>query len=529
MTKQRFFWLLFLGIVMTFAGHMSTFMAGGSFGYSPEIVPFVRNILIILMLFFVAIFVVFWRYRGDFTFFIAMFYLIGIGLTVQYGIESRERSYKKTITTAQAEMTDELQTVVQTDSLITTLVIDSLAVNYVEDSVLISEGPDTEEETGSTFSAGKIISDFAENRPVWQRMFFQYGLAFAGFVFIIMVYFRDPLVLVRRYYLWAIITVVSFAAFAFFSSPGRFGGMFFFGMTPWEFYKISFVVILAGYISENREAFQRFKRLIPIPPIIALGPLLIIYVIPLSFLLFLKDFGQLLIYGLFVILMLYAATKRLSYLFFSLVSIGLLVAVILIIGDNLPGSFNHIYRRFATFWDFWDGFPAGVEAFSKMEYSSEFVSWRRQSWQILNGFFAINAGGIFGTGIGFGMPTLVPLVANDFVYAAIAEEWGVVGCALVLGLYLMIILSGVKTARRASNDFLKLLANGFAILFTIQVIINIGGVINLLPMTGVTLPFLSKGGFSLMTNMWIVGFLMAISHYVETNKKENQQINEKSI
>ena len=216
--------------------------------------------------------------------------------------------------------------------------------------------------------------------------------------------------------------------------------------------------------------------------------------------------------------MLYAATKRYSYLFFSFAIIVLMTIIILNFGDYLPGSFNHIYRRFATFWDFWDGFPAGVENLAKMEYSNEYVQWRKQSWQILNGFFAINAGGIFGTGIGVGMPTLVPLVTNDFVYAALAEEWGIIGCTLILGLYLIVILSGMKIAGSTDNHFLKNLAYGFSILFAIQVIVNIAGVINLIPMTGVTLPFLSKGGFSLMTNMWIIGFLMAISHYVEINK-----------
>ncbi|MFC1492556.1 FtsW/RodA/SpoVE family cell cycle protein [candidate division KSB1 bacterium] len=520
MNKKTLFSLLSLSVVMILAGHLSTFMAGKSLGYSPEIVPFVRNILIILMLFLVGVYFVFQRYRGDYSLFVTMFLLIGIGLTVQYGIESRERSYKKIVTTSGTEPKEEQQAEIEAETLITMVVVDSLAVNYVEDLVLISEGPGPEETAESRLSVGGIISDFAENRPVWQRLFFQYGLAFAGMIFIVMVFSRDPNVLIRRYYLWALLTIVSFAIFAILSSSGKYGGMFFYGMTPWEFYKISFVVILAGYFSENREAFQRFKTLLPIPPIIALGPLLVIYFIPLSFLLFLKDFGQLLLYAVFVIILLYAVTKRFSYLFFSLAAIGILTAIILIAGDYLPGSFNHIYRRFATFIDFWNGFPAAAESLTRMEQNPEYVLWRRQTWQTLNGFFAVNAGGIFGTGIGFGMPTLVPLVANDFVYAAIAEEWGIIGSALVLGLYLMLILSGVKIAGRTSSDFLRFLVYGFTIMFTLQVIINIGGVINLLPMTGVTLPFLSKGGFSLMTNIWIVGFLMAISHYVEINRKE---------
>ena len=167
-----------------------------------------------------------------------MFFIIGIGLSVQYGIESRVNSYTKVIDNTQSIETDIASVNNQNNLSLSSVSIDSLSVNFVEDSVLISENPFTVNSIG--LSANKVITQFIENRPVWQKMFIQYGIGIIGLILIITIYARNPVVLTRRYYLWAVLTIISFAFFVGFSSRGKFGGMFFYGMTPWEFYKISF-------------------------------------------------------------------------------------------------------------------------------------------------------------------------------------------------------------------------------------------------------------------------------------------------
>ncbi len=496
--------ILSLGILVTAAGHLSTFIAGRSVGYMPEIVPLMRNILIMIMLFTTGVYVFSRGYLGDIVVFICMFYLMGIGLSVQYGIESRNNK------------SDRLENFVSMET-----VLDESSINRINVSGISSTGKDND------LSAGRLVKIFLENHQEWQKFIIQFSFACIVFIFIIMNVSRDPDILISRYYLWAAVILFSFAMFTLFSTPGKFGGRFFYDMTPWEIYKIMFVVVIAGFLSENRDAFRGTGKKIPVPPLIAIGPLIVLFFLPLAFLFFLKDIGQLFLYAAFLMIMVYAVTKRISYILISLFVISLAVILILNFGEHLPGSFAHISRRIAVFWNFWDGFPEGLTSLARAEEIPEYVVWRRQSWQILNGYFAINAGGVTGTGIGFGMPTLIPLVSNDFVYTALAEEWGIIGCAFVLAFYLLIVQSGIKIAANAENDFIKYLAFGFSAMFAIQVVLNIAGVINLIPMTGVTLPFLSKGGFSLMTNMWIIGFQMAISHYI--NIKGNHKLRQRKI
>jgi cell division protein FtsW (lipid II flippase) len=141
-------------------------------------------------------------------------------------------------------------------------------------------------------------------------------------------------------------------------------------------------------------------------------------------------------------------------------------------------------------------------------------TWWDNVYQIMNSFFAMNAGGLTGAGLGLGYPTNIPLVVSDFVYSALAEELGFLGAIVILMLYLQLFLSGMKIAAEAETEFEKLMAIGFSSMIAIQVFVNVGGVIKLIPMTGITLPFISRGGFSFLISMLMIAFLMGLSHRI---------------
>ncbi|MBR4317402.1 MAG: FtsW/RodA/SpoVE family cell cycle protein, partial [Kiritimatiellae bacterium] len=134
-----------------------------------------------------------------------------------------------------------------------------------------------------------------------------------------------------------------------------------------------------------------------------------------------------------------------------------------------------------------------------------------KGYQILQSLSALNAGGLMGTGINQGMPGTVPIVTSDFVYAAIAEEWGLAGCALLLILYTLWIRSLFRTASLTDSPTLKLAASGIGAVLGVQILLNIGGVTKAVPMTGITLPFLSHGGFSLLAVFLLCGLGAALS------------------
>jgi cell division protein FtsW (lipid II flippase) len=133
-------------------------------------------------------------------------------------------------------------------------------------------------------------------------------------------------------------------------------------------------------------------------------------------------------------------------------------------------------------------------------------------YQIIQGWFAIAAGGIFGDGPGQGSPQRIPAAATDFIFAAIAEELGLLGAAAVVAAFLLIVGSGLRIAIRCERQFEKLLAAGLSIIIGVQTFVIIGGVTRLIPLTGITLPFMSYGGSSLIANYILLALLLRISN-----------------
>ena len=262
---------------------------------------------------------------------------------------------------------------------------------------------------------------------------------------------------------------------------------------PTELLKVILVVILAGYLAENRALLvEQDTRLGPLrlPPVPYLAPMVAMWAIALGIVVIQRDLGAaLLFFGVFLAL-LYVATGRIS-----LVLIGF---VLFILGSALmAGLFDHIRVRIEIWLDpFADPLGAG--------------------YQVVQALHAFARGGLLGVGLGAGLPEVggripIPEGPTDFPLAALGEELGIVGGIAILGLYLVVVERGLRIGAAAADDFRSLLAIGLALVIGIQAFIIAAGNLKVLPLTGVTLPFISYGGSSLLANALVVGLLLALS------------------
>lgn len=264
-----------------------------------------------------------------------------------------------------------------------------------------------------------------------------------------------------------------------------------FQLQPSEFVKILLVFFLASFLAENRRVLTTGRNQIlgiSIPGIAEYGPLVVMWGISLIILVFQKDLGTALIYFCTFLSMVYAATARIFYV--------LLGIFLFFLGGFIA---YHIYSHVQARVDIW------LNPWPLME---------GRGYQIVQSLFAIGSGGIFGSGLGQGIPNLIPAVHTDFIFSAIVEELGLLGGCAMLVLYMCFIFRGLNIALKARNEFSALMATGITALMGLQTFIIIAGVIKLLPMTGVTLPFISYGGSSLVANFVLLAVLLNISHEV---------------
>jgi cell division protein FtsW (lipid II flippase) len=261
-----------------------------------------------------------------------------------------------------------------------------------------------------------------------------------------------------------------------------------FTMEPSELVKIFIIIFLAGYLDENREVLRlgtrRVGRLL-LPGWPYLGPLLAAIGLSLLLLVFQKDIGMTLLYFSLFISMVYAATSRLFHLgsgFLLFFGCAFIMFTI----------FPHVQDRVLVFLDPWRYADAG-------------------GYQIIQSLFALGGAGFLGWGLGSGWPELIPAVHTDFIFPLIGEETGLLGALGVLSLYLLLAWQGFGIAIQVTDSFGRLLAFGFSALLSLQALIIVGGVVGVIPLTGVTLPFLSYGGSSYITNSFMIGFLARLS------------------
>lgn len=257
---------------------------------------------------------------------------------------------------------------------------------------------------------------------------------------------------------------------------------------PSEFAKIFLTIFFAGYLVLKRDsmAIVRTKFLgIGIPRGRDLGPIVVAWLLALGVLAFEKDLGTaLMFFGLFVV-MLYVATGRRSWLIIG--------AFMLIVGGVLGYlAFSHVQLRVSIWLDTWT-------------YAQD------QSFQLAQGLFGLASGGLLGSGWGSGYPQFVPFAKSDFIADALGEEIGMVGLFAILLLYAIVIERGLRTAVAVRDPFGKLLAVGLSSVLALQVFVVVGGVTRLIPLTGLTTPFLAYGGSALLANWVMIALLLRIS------------------
>lgn len=290
-------------------------------------------------------------------------------------------------------------------------------------------------------------------------------------------------------YLWVILSLVLFVLLRFYGVEVNGARLWFklgsFTAQPVEIIKLFMVFFMAAYLTKNGAAlaalrpFEFFVR-----PRLVL-PLLLVWGVSIASLALQHDFGMVgLFLGIFLV-MLYVASRRLDLVIVS--------ALVFLLGAWLVAqNFPYVHARIALWLDPWSD-PLG------------------RGYQAEQAYFSLAAGNLFGTGYHLGQPGFIPDAATDYPFAAIAEEFGLLGGFAVLALYAALVMRGLRIAFMAGDRFTALLTTGFAATLGIQVAIIIGGVVGLFPLTGITLPFISYGGSSLVANLVMVNFLLLFS------------------
>ncbi len=341
-------------------------------------------------------------------------------------------------------------------------------------------------------STAEDPSTFANRQLAWTAL----GVVMAGVVLVLL---RDHRTL-RRYTYTAMVAGLVLVVLPLVPGLGttingariwvRLGGM---SLQPAEFAKIALAVFFAGYLVTHRDtlalAGRRVLRL-HLPRVRDLGPILVVWACSLAVLVLERDLGtSLLFFGLFVA-MLYLATERTSWI---VLGMALFVGGALLAAEVFP----HVGARFDAWLHAFDD-----EIFNRSPGGSG---------QLVRGLFGMASGGLFGTGWGQGRPDLVPYAESDFIVASLGEELGLTGLLALLVTYLVVAERGMRTAIGVRDGFGKLLAGGVAFVVAFQCFVVVGGVTRVIPLTGLTMPFMAYGGSSLLANWMIVALILRIS------------------
>jgi cell division protein FtsW (lipid II flippase) len=265
-----------------------------------------------------------------------------------------------------------------------------------------------------------------------------------------------------------------------------------FSFQPGELAKICLAIFFAGYLVRTRESLSsvgtRFLGM-TWPRMRELGPVLVVWILSLLIIVTQRDLGTgVLIFGMFIA-MLYVATGKTSWVLIGLVGVA-------------AGAFfatrvlAYVQRRFTNWLD---------------AFNPDIISAKGGSYQLVEGIFGLAHGGLIGTGWGQGRPHITPLANSDYIIPSLGEELGIVGLFAILCLYMVFVSRGLRIGLAGQDDFGKLLATGLSFTIALQVFIMVGGVTRVIPLTGLTTPFLAAGGASLVANWLIVALLLRIS------------------
>lgn len=334
----------------------------------------------------------------------------------------------------------------------------------------------------------RLAPDLLWAQTVW-------ALGGLGAMLLVVELLRQPARLRRYKYTWALLGLILVVLTLFLGvAPSGFGPRLWLTFNndlyfqPSELLKVFLAIFFAGYLAEKRELLARAStRLGPlrVPSPAYVGPLLVMWGLSMALLVWQRDLGAALLFLGVFLTMLYVASGRMAYVIGGLLLFlaGAVAAYVI---------FDHVRVR-ADIW------------------LNPWAQSQGAGYQVVQGLIALAAGGLFGVGLGRGYPGYIPAVHTDYVFAALGEELGLAGLVAVLILYLLLMGRGFRIARRAPDSFETLLAVGLTSVLGLQTLIIVAGVLRLIPLTGITLPFVSYGGSSLLTNYLIVGLLLRLS------------------
>jgi cell division protein FtsW (lipid II flippase) len=509
--------LLITGVFVALTiGLIAIILAGGLRGYGTSRLTAGRDLAFVLL--FAAALV--WlvrrqRYRGELIVYTSAVLLFSVGLLMQYrlfsdpeygarGSERTERRQSKGVAVRLLNVESGYDD-------------QKKAFLFGQPTVPKDAGADRSE---PDYSLREVLTSASTYVPI---------VALAGMAFGFIAFRRDStLTWVQRHSLTiTVLTLILFGAMVVASSEGKFLGQ----TTPWEIVKVLFLLGFAGLLTDTYQHLRRTRW--GLPPVRRFLPFAVVAAMPVLPFFALSDFGQMLVFlGVYVTLYFVAIQKK-AQLVYGIVLVFVLFGIFYTAasvgsGAGIP---RRVYFRFYQWAHTWEP-PAPATWWWKRDYERYLQAkgltpdpnnpvevrqrnaeaWADRVLQQSQGLFGINDGAVIGTGLGLGFPETIPVSDSDFIYAALSEETGLVGGMVVLLGITVLVLAGIAISIRCEDMFTKLLAAGISAFIGLQAIVNVGGVLRLLPMTGITLPFVSHGGWSLLTSFLMLGLLLAISH-----------------
>ena len=526
------FFVLLLLIVIEIIGYAAIHRAGLIRGYETSWIGGARDIFMYLPIITVAL----WlsrakRFKGSWALFTTAILLFSIGLLVQYRLYSDPEYNARNKAAARQEKT---------------LALRARYINENYDAnkrtmMGLPATPPVNEEV-PTKQASYTITDAMTAGYTWIPIL---SLICFAVAFSFCASDRFLSWTQRNSFIIVLITLIPLGVAIVTSSAGKALG----NTTPWEPAKVPFLLGFAGLLTARYKDLARTYWGIPRARDVV--PLIVMAIIPFIPFFALKDFGQMLIFsGAYATLYL-IAVRRWPQLLVFVGSVVLVISVLVMgalprnIQERVPllptfaRPIQHalparIQQRFHLWLDGFDP-PSPETSWWKKEYEEALaenprmkelaeeseamkksvntdVWFDKLAFQPAQATFGISSGKTTGRGLGLGFPEVIPIADSDYVYAAIAEELGLFGGALVILALIVFVIAGVRTSIEARDMFTKLCAAGLTAFVGIQALVNIGGILRALPMTGITLPFVSHGGFSLITSFAMLGMLMAFSH-----------------
>ena len=554
--------------MLTAIAHYSIYNGALIRGYETSFLSAIRNLSILTVLALLPIPIRrFLRYQGNWTVYTACVLLFSIGLTVQYRLFS-DREYVADIDRVEREkvqnsdMTDKEKTremfrlklraiAREREAKIHTLQLHYIQENYSPEKKQMMGLPPTPAEpidlsTESFRPARDTLSGILTSGRTLIPLFAIFLMVLA---FIAMRREDTLKFLQNNGFLVVLLTLGPLLVAAVTSSAGKSIG----NMTPWEPAKVPFLIGFAAILSILDRNLARTYWGVPRAKDVL--PLVFMAIVPFLPFFVLKDFGQMMVFGAVYATLYLVAVRRFSQ---RLVLIGsvLLFMSVLIVGALPPSTQakipllptlaapvkailpDRIQQRFHLWLDGFDP-PSPETSWWKDDYDDYYEQLLKKepnlakmieedpdlknsinidawfdvlAFQPAQATFGLASGGVTGRGLGLGYPELIPVSDSDYIFAALAEELGLFGGLLVTFALIVFAAAGVRTARDSRDMFSKLCSIGLAAFIGFQALVNIGGITRALPMTGITLPFVSHGGFSLITSFAMLGILMAFSH-----------------